>query len=310
MKKILKNNWFILLSILLLITWFLFGLFKFLDQYYEEVRLTNQYYSECEKIDFQKDICKDIKTNKEGLRIPPAPLLFIYILTGSSSLDSTFSLYYLPIFAILFVIIPSMLKFYIDIHSGNYKNKLLRQNYFSFLKTHYKQSLKSAWILPIFFLVSFLIICFVSHFNFQYLPGEMELGGSIFYSSGEYVRSLWLPYFLVILFCLFTHSIYYINMAYIMFFKAKNFLIGILKTFLSYLITQTLFVSLFQYIIGKLLKCKELALAISDPEIWIFGAEITHFEYMFYIAIIYVIISFFLFIIVYHKKEKLVISNE
>lgn len=307
MKEMFKKNWPIIISITILVLWFTFNLVHFLQNYYKEKELTNNLYEECVKTNFEREICSDIEEYKESFNIPPAPLLYVYIISGT--ITETGSMYYLPVIAILFVIIPAMKDFYLDIKSGNYKNKLLREKYTTFLKKHYLKSMKSSLILPIFLIITFFITCIVSGFKFRYLPGEIELYDE-FYTTKSYARELWIPYFLTFGFCLLAHSIYYINLAYSVFIKTKNYILSIVLTFIIYLLTQLVIVSLISRVVGKYLKLSELSIALSDTEIWCFGSEINNFGYMIITSIIYIIISYIIYRILFNKKERFVILNE
>lgn len=305
MVRFFKNNWLYLLSITILVFWFLISLNNFMNDYNSEKNFTENIYNKCENKELSIEECEGIEEQLESIKIPPAPLLHNYVLMGGS-----YSIELLQIVSILFVAMPSIWSFYQDSKSGIYKNKLVREKYSNFIWKHYKKSLKGVFILPIFILITFLITCFISGFKFQYSPGEIELGGDVFWSSGNYLRALWIPYFSTMIICLLMHSIYYINTAYLFFYKAKNFIINIVGVYLCYLLTQTVVVSILGRIFGKHLKMWEFSLALSDSEIWIFGSEIKHYEYMILTSIIYILISSLLVFLLYRKKERYVISNE
>lgn len=305
MKKFLKNNWLIIVSIICLLAWYLQGLHSFLQSYYQEVELNQKIYDECQLTNADSYGCETIEEDIERTKIPPAPLLFSYIIASPSS-----SIGYISILAIFFVAVPAIWYFYQDTKNGMYKNKLLRESYKSYFFKHYKKSLKCLLILPIFIVLAFLITCFVSNFKFQYAPGELEYGGSFFWSSREYARSLWVPYLLTMISSVALHSIYYINTAYLVFYKAKNFILNTIGVYLAYLVTQIVFVALVGMFVGRVLKLGELAITFEDPAIWTFGGEVNHFEYMFISSLVYVVISTILVFLVYRKKERYVIQNE
>lgn len=304
MKKFIKNNWIVIVPIALLLVWFLYGLQSFLQQYYQEVELNQKIYDECKLTNADGYGCETIEEDIERTKIPPAPLLFSYLIAGSEEL------YYLSILAILFVAVPAIWGFYQDTKNGMYKNKLLRESYKSYFLKHYKKSLKCLLILPVFIVLAFLITCVVSNFEFQYAPGELEYGGSFFWSSREYARSLWIPYLFTMIASVTLHSIYYINTAYLVFYKAKNFILNTVGVYLAYLLTQVVLVSLVGMFFGRVLKMGEFAITFEDPIIWIFGSDVDHFEYMFISSLVYVVISTLLVFLVYRKKERHVIQNE
>ena len=169
--------------------------------------------------------------------------------------------------------------------------------------------MKSILILPLFIIICFFITCIVSNFKFQYLPGEIEYEG-FFWTQREYARSLWLPYLSLMIFSVLCHSIYYINTAYLMFYKAKNFIVNSVATYLFYLITQITIINFLSMILSRVFKLSELAIALSDPEIWVFGSEISNFEWMIVSSIFYVLISTLFVAILYCKKERFVMIND
>lgn len=305
MKKFIKNNILIIISILILILWFLFGINTFMKHYNTSKATTEVQYEKCKQGLIESTSCISIEEDMKSTKIPPAPLLFIYILVGGET-----SIEMLEITAILFVALPSIWNFYQDTRSGMFKNKLTRQEYKKYMYNHYKKSLKCILIIPIFMIVTFFIVCCISKFKFQYQPGELELWGNTFWSSREYARSQWIEYFSIMILSLMLHSIYYINTAYLVFYKSKNFIINTIGVYLCYLFTQTSIVTLLERIFGKYLKLGEFAISLSEPEVWVFGSEITHYEYILYSSIIYAIISSLIVYFIYYKKERYVMLNE
>ena len=172
MKKFIKSNILIIISILLLIIWFLFGLNDFMKLYNSEKKTVESVYEKCQSGQLEQDHCINIEKNMESMKIPPAPLLFIYILVGGRTAVES-----VTITAIMFVSIPAIWYFYKDTKNGIFKYKLTRQKYKEYFLSHYKKSLKCILIIPIFMLIAFFITCCVSKFKLQYQPGELELGG-------------------------------------------------------------------------------------------------------------------------------------
>lgn len=300
-----KTNLLIILSLLTLIIYFLYSLGCFLNTHYREREFLFNSYNTCISESKDKSSCVKIKKELDGLKIPPAPLLYSYILaSGITNME------YLTVTMILFVAVPSIYEFYCDTKSGVYKVKLTRKQYRNFILDHYKNSLKAILILPAFFLITFFITCLVAKFKFQYSPGELEYGAVTFWSSQEYARSLWIPYYLTMFFAIITHSIYYINITYMMFFKVKNFFVNIIATYLNYLITQTVLLSIVATLLGKLFKAGEFFITLFDLEIWQFGSDVSHFEYMIISSTLYVIVSTLFVYILYHSEERYVIANE
>ena len=306
MNKFIKNNFLIIISLLILIVIFLIGLANFMKSFNNNKKFISDSYNECILNNGIED-CQELEQELNSYKVPPAPLLFIYIIaSGDPNLGP---IQYLQLLSILFVFIPGIYYFYVDVKSGIYKFKFTRENSFSFFRKHYLSSMKSILILPLFIIICFFITCIVSNFKFQYLPGEIEYEG-FFWTQKEYARSLWLPYLSLMIFSVLCHSIYYINTAYLMFYKTKNFIVNSVATYLSYLITQITIINFLSMILSRVLKLSELAIALSDPEIWVFGSEISNFEWMIVSSIFYVLISTLFVAILYYKKERFVMIND
>lgn len=305
-KKFIRSNLLIIISLSILICWFLFSISNFVNVFYKQKETISILYKECQEEKIQRD-CQELKKELDSYVIPPAPLLFVYILaSGDIALGS---IEYLQITAIIFVFVPAIYPFYKEVKSGIFKSKLSRIEYKKYFKNIYLKSMKAAVILPLFLIISFLITSIVSNFKFQYLPGELEYTGE-FFSTREYARSLWIPYLSTMLFAVFAHSIYYINTAYLMFYKAKNFILNSLATYLFYIVTQTVLISSIGMILSRVFKMGEFAITLSDPEIWLFGTDVSRFEYMIYSSLIYILLSTFIVFLVYRKKERFVMVNE
>lgn len=309
MKKIVKENLFIVIPILILVVWYLSSVGQFLNERNTSKEWLINQREECLKNKKEGLLCERLKDDiyfekiiKEETSIPPAPLLFIYSLVGGA-----YSTEYITITAILFVAVPAIYSFYKDVKNGNYKNKLTREKYKTFIKGHYKNSLKCLLILPLFVLISFFITWIISDFRIEYLSSDFNQD---FYSKQGYARWLWWPYFATILYALICHSIYYINTAYIMFYKVKNFAINIVATYLCYIVTQTVFVLSICMFLGRVLGLGEFAITLQDPEIWLFGKDVSHFEYMILSSMLYVIFSSLAVFLLYRKKERFIIVNE
>lgn len=305
MKRIFKDNITIIAASLILVIIYIFGMVNFLNSFYRNKEyVTNIYEEKCSTTIYDESECSDLKYELDDYVLPHTPILFFYILTDDIMRTTS-------VFIMIFVVIVAIYPFYKDVKSGIYKNKLTREKYNVFFRKHYRNSLKALWILPIFFLTAFLITCFVTHFKFEYIVGEPELGsGEFFWTKNASVRYLWLPYFITMLFAIIYHSLYYINAAYFMFYKCKNFVINVTATYILYLISQIVIVPILTIPIGKYMKLSELSIALSDVQIWNFGLEIQHYENIIFTSIAYAVISTLCVFLLYRNKERFVISNE
>lgn len=305
MKKIFKNNIYIIISVLILVCWYSVSLKSFLNNLETNKSLGNKFYEEClnSKSDEECDIYKPID---EEYEVPPAPLLYTYIISNGD-----YNIRSLSIVLVLFVAIPSIVYFYRNTKSGMFKNELTRDKYCNYFMKNYKKSLKCLLILPLFLIISFFITCIVSNFRFQYLPGAIETEGS-FWTNQSYARSEWIKYFFTMFWVIIFHSYFYINLAYITFYKCKSFVINVLITYISYIFSQVVIVYAIQFFLSNILMIhnSDLIISLEDPLIMTFGGEVKNYAYILLSSAIYMAISATIVYFLYRKKERFVIANE
>ncbi|MBE6150528.1 MAG: hypothetical protein E7162_01750 [Firmicutes bacterium] len=298
--RLIKNNKLYFISLLILIGWFLVALNISLSDFNKNKQFIQEQYNDC-LTKGTYDVCKNLKIQLDEYKIAPAPVLYNYVISLSEN-----SMEYLGITAVIFVSIPAIYSFYVDVKSGIFISKLSRKKYKDFILDHYKNSLKALLILPLFLIITFFLVCCISGFRF-------EVGNDILSNSSlDYVKTRWIPYYSTMLFVLIAHSQFYINLAYISFYKVKNFIVNILLTYLLYIFSQTIVVFSLEFILSRVLNItnNDFILSFEDPIIMKFGADISNFSFMIINSIIYVIISSMLVYLFYRKKERFVMNNE
>lgn len=295
MKK-LNINKLCFISISILIIWFLISTFEYISQFNRNIKYAKIELEKCEKLN---NDCTNIKNEITSYNLPPTPILYNEIIYNGS-----FSIDYLCILNVLFVAIPAVYNFYIQTKSKIYKSELQRKKYKKFIFDNYKESLKAAFILPIFLIITFLITAFITGFNFNVQ--------NIHLNHMEYTTIYYKEYYLTMLLVTFMHSIFYINLAYITFYKSKIFSINITLTYLFYLFSQIVIVSIIQYFLSRIIKFKNAAFifAFEDPLIMRFGTDVKIFRYMIYTSFIYIFVSGIIMYLLYKNKERYVIQND
>ncbi len=300
MKKFWKNNYLIIISIILLVGWFSSAVYSQWKVYDNNAKSYHKhYYLPCKEGTFRHPkSCPEILKTPYGDGLPDSLTFY-----GSLYTDQFILIQLLGIF---FIIVPSVWFFHKQTKSGMFKNNLTREKYSSFFKRNYFKSLKTIIIFPVFVIVSFFIVCCVTGFNFNYQQTVNDYGP---YLTSEYYRSLFIPFLITFIVCLVLHSIYYVNTAYMAAYKSKNYIITIVYTFLIYLFTQIMISTVIGYICSKFLKMGNIINAFTDTTIWTYG-EVERLSDMIIISIVYVLISSAIVFFLYRKKERFVIANE
>lgn len=293
------NDKLYVISLIILIFWFVFDINTFISSYNKNKEYMRNDYEICISSNNDED-CKGYKEALDNYKLPSTPALYNYIISLSSS-----SIYYLSITAVLFVSIPCIFKFYSDVRYKFFKFELSRKSYSSFMFEHYKESLKSILILPLFLIITFLITCFITNFDFNQSANS-------FFTSKDYISVRWKEYFITMIIVVLFHSQFYINLAYITFYKAKHFVVNILLTYLCYIFSQVVVVFSLQFFLSRVLMIdnSSLIFSLEDPLIMRFGMDVPKFEYMIITSLFYAMFSFVLVYLLYRKKERFVMANE
>lgn len=296
----MRNNKLICYSIGILVLWFSFSLLLYLRDYNSFKEKLNVHYLQC--IETNSDKCDDYKSLLDNYSLPATPELYNNIISYGPYMDC------LSIITIIFVAIPCIYNFYLEVKDDSFRIKILKEGYYKYIKRHYLNSLKSLIILPLFFLITFFITCIVTNFNFY----DYNTLSETINTSKMYLTSRWKEYYITILFAIFTHGWFYINLTYIAFYKIKNFLYNMIMTFFMYIVSQVIIIYLLQIILSRLFGVRNPSViySLEDPIIMKFGIDVKEFKYIIISSVFYIIISFIIFYLLYRKKERFVKFNE
>lgn len=216
-------------------------------------------------------------------------------------------IWYFQVFGIFFVIIPAIWEFHKELKTGFIKNILTRMEYKSYMLKKLVAAYKYAFILPIYLIFLFLVSYLISgHFNLnntlKYNPGSLFIE--------DYFLSN-LPVFLLFYIAnLFLHSIFWINLSFIIAKKSNHIITTIVLTFLTYLtleISFQVFVGPMPYLIFGVLK---------DFVSYIMMFNIWHYDNVYNLplklsfTLFLIIITLFIIKKIYKNKEGVIISNE
>lgn len=217
-------------------------------------------------------------------------------------LKSDYYLNYLPILMPILIIVLSSIIFKLKFKNKMLTNYIIRKNYKNYFMKSYRTTLLAILIIPIFYIL-FLIfnILDAGHFDTTY---RINYEANI---SGISINKL-KDWFYVLLFLIMNVSIHYlflINLVVIQFRKISNIILGIITTFMTYMIIWVLTEGFLQLSIFNNFKYKYL---LSFGSIWNINEEAMIYNITF--NIILFLTSLAIVKIIYKNKESVIVNNE
>lgn len=207
----------------------------------------------------------------------------------------------------LLLIILGTLEFHKKIHSGFFKDELIRQDFKKYLKKEYLSSCKAALLIPTIILITFAFSCIVTKLNFNL--------NSLDYSSISQPQIVERTLFSEILKTLFTIinlfivSLACINIGLICTKRNKNFVISSIFAYLLIVIYQVLVEIIIGPILSNVFNNNFFANGLTLFSFWYYDNGTTPYN-MFVYAILLFITTYFAFKKVYKNKEDVIIYAE
>lgn len=303
MKLFIKKNYIIIISIFIVFSFFGYTAHKYLKNYnlYKEYYIENhsesylsckndiQYYNENHETCDSLILYKENKTNIYN---------YFYSIVGSAD-------WHFPFFVILVISIPALYNFHYKVKSGFIKNIFVRQKYNTFLLKEYCSSLKASLIIPITFVILFIYCGIISNWNFD-VKSTSDLFSEAHLYGGHLDK---INLFTFVFFInIWLHSVFYINIGYIVDKKSNNFLvtcIGILLVFFMCEIFSEVFGGL---VINNIFGLTQLYEAMLLTNIWAYDG-INNLWIITLFSLFLAGITTFIVYIMYNKKENLIIGN-
>lgn len=298
-----------LISIVILI--FSFGLYKFHNNNEKEKLFYKTTIDNCVRDVNSNIYCKEMNYdawNEEYNSFfikPTVPLLFEYVVLDTSLLDL------MPFFIGISISFISILNIYKIVKSRIFKYYLYRKSYTNLLKSNYIKSLSYSLIFPLIIIIVLLLISVYCGFKWQYLPGEQEFAthiGGYFFSDNIMLRERCYEYFVIMIISSIFIGIYYINMAYLSFYKTKNFVInGIFLIFIIFFVEVVLsilmggFISVFTHSFNPY--------GLNSAILFVFSDYSLKWDFLLY-SILKAFITGILVFYFYCQKERFISNNE
>lgn len=304
MKLFFKRRAVFISIIIIFIGWGLFAANEYKSWWNENNYAYDYYINQCnnEHRDIEKysdEWCNQII--ESGKPVKPDTITVFFDLLGN------YSLRYLQIIAPLFIIAMAIWNFHKDLKSENYKNIITRMDYKKYIKKNVLNSLKCSIFLPIFLVYVFVLAYLLSgHFDIKATiaayPGYLLI-------DSKYLN--YFPIFIFVYICnLIFHSIFWINIGYILTKKGKNIVVTLVSSFLCYIaifIISELFIG--GFLLSKLFGIANAMNYLNLANIWVYSDVDNIFILLFY-GIFLVITSFSVLLLTYKDKEGVVIENE
>lgn len=303
MKLFFKRKAVFISVIIIFIGWGLFAANEYKSWWDENNYAYDYYINQCnneyKNIEKYNEWCNQII--ESGKPMKPDTITVFFDLLGN------YSLRYLQIVAPLFIIAMAIWNFHKDLKSENYKNIITRMDYKKYIKKNLVNSLKCSLFLPIFLIYVFILAYILSgHFDIKATMAA--------YPGYLLINSKYLDYFSTFIFVyicnLIFHSIFWINIGYILTKKGKNIIVTLVSSFLCYIaifIISELFIG--GFLLSKLFGIKNAMDYLNLANIWVYSDVENIFILLFY-GIFLAIISFSVLLLTYKNKEEVVIENE
>lgn len=305
MKKFLKKNLVVIVICLILFGLGSIDMYNFKNHHHSSISRRNEVLERCRDT-YGDDIPSDDKTCQERLvhdhyyNWDTISVYFYVLLHGNIG--------HLQMLAPIFVIAVSVWQFNKELKSGYFKNILMRMRYADYLKKSYLKVLKHSLIFPIFLIFMFILAYLISgHFDFE--QTLLQEGWVDPWLELKFVKIL--PQFIFVFLTNFIlHSIFWINIGFIMSKKSRNIILTIISSFLVYIavfIVTEIFIG--GFLLSGILGIRNVMDYFSLSNIWVYEG-INHLWLTVVYALTLAGISLLALIYVYKNKEEVISENE
>ncbi len=304
MKKFLKSNKIAILSFLILCIWGIGSGIK-ANQFVTETRQEfNQIIKVChsEEADetLKKHVCPTVQDVTE-VKKPSTGFVFFWMIINTN-------LYLLQFIGPLFIMIPACYHFYKKYRSGAYRNFLVREKYFDYIKKELKGAYKNIWIFPAFLLVLFLISYLISgHFD------GSDTVNSLFntYRAAEVDHIIhFIPFFFLYGWNLIMLSILFVSISLFWIRKSLNFAVHIVLSMITYLGIQIVLNSIFVKIYEFLFHSSHGLLIFNLNQYWGYEMPVPLYKELTFFIFALAMISVIVVVRIYNSKERVILDVE
>lgn len=210
-------------------------------------------------------------------------------------------------FSPLLIIFALVFTIHSDLNSGNFKNKLLRQDFKEYKKSIRKKIYLVSLSTPLTLVFVFLISCLITRFNFNYNPADTPIANDL-YTVFRY--DYFIVYGAVICLIQFLINILYCDIGLYACFKNKNSFVATIMGYILFIVVNLfIYIVLYCFIINKILGFHELTDYFNISGYWFFRSTPECFGSM-ALAFIFQFLSSLYIWHLFKDKEKVVIAYE
>lgn len=291
LSKIQENKIFLFICLIFLVLGFI-AIYNYIIDVKKQKDTYDNIYNECQNGLLEEEICNNYS---EPLKNRDSINTFGYITLVYESISV------LQIVAPLLIIIASMWNFHKYLRHGFFINSLSRIGYKDSMKKLYKNALISAFILPVFLFIIFIVSCIISG-NFDYEYGISHYGFDAF---GMENSKHWIIFMIVYLFNFILHGIFWINIGIYNSKYNKNVVIGIIISYIEYFLIFVIFEVVF---CNTIFYGTKYMAYFSLSNIWAYS-YVTLIG-MTLLSLSLAILSTFIVYLTYRNKEKVLVELE
>jgi hypothetical protein len=204
----------------------------------------------------------------------------------------------------LLLIILGCSTFHKKLHSGFFKNIIVRENFKKYINKEIFTSWQASILIPILILITFIFSCVVTKFNFN-LNNYLNMTSNIVERkiSSEIISMV------LMMLNLFIVSLACINVGLVFTKKNKNFIISSMLAYLAIIVYQIGAEIIVGPILSNIFNCNFFANGLTLFNFWYYDSGVTPLN-MFIYSILLFIVTFVVLNLTYKSKEDVIIHAE
>lgn len=303
MKNIFKNNKILIIVVAILLGWGLLAANDYRNWWNQTVEANEYYMEKCETEYLNdpqyKQYCSELAANYP-LKKSDTISIFFDIL-------GNYSLRFIQIVAPLFIVTVAIWNFHKQLKTGFIKNIMTRMEYKKYIKSNIVRSWGYALILPVFLIIMFFISYLLSgHFDVRY---TIENNPGYLFIDSKYI-DVFPQFVFTYLLTLILHSIFWINLGYILSKKSRNIIVMLLSFFLTYIVIfMASEILIGGFILSNIFNIRTAMNYLNLSNIWVYEG-INNLMIPVVYGLFLAVTSLLFVIKVYKDREGVIIENE
>ena len=264
------------------------------DFYSSEIKRCSDIY------DFSDESCKNINQYKESLAdinnfSHSVPVMFDYLFSTKEVLQIV------PLLIAILIGGISVIDFSSKIKSKSFKQDIDRECYKKFMISNILGSYIYSLIIPLFIIIVIGILSIYCNGNFS--------NPDAFWTEYVVIKEKYVYYFFIMIVSSLFIGLYYINLAFISFYKYKKFLLNLLLFFILFISLETILPVIIElldfYTINTIFPSYSLSTST------LFNYSTYEYDILFFLmsSVMHFLVSFIILVFIYKSKERFFITN-